>query len=218
MSAKIAGGHTARGENVALGITANGFAKPGRLLGKRIAEKNQALILTKALGTGVLFAAEMQKKSKAAWLDAAIESQLRSNQRAAEILREFNVRACTDVTGFGLAGHLLEMLKSTSLQAVLDVSKIQFLEGALQCSEKNIRSSLFTDNFLFSQHIENFVSTTATDLLFDPQTSGGLLAALPEDRAQACVLALRDAGDAAAAQIGIMVEKISDEQKAVRLR
>ncbi|MGF1491791.1 MAG: selenide, water dikinase SelD [Microcoleaceae cyanobacterium] len=123
-TAVLIGGHTTEGPELALGLTCNGLAKPEQLLCKAGLQPGQALILTKALGTGTLFAAEMQLQAKGRWIETAIQSMLQSNQAAAECLVRHQATACTDVTGFGLVGHLWEMLRASQMSAELNISAI----------------------------------------------------------------------------------------------
>jgi selenide,water dikinase len=205
--AVLVGGHSAEGSVAALALTCNGLIDPGRLLRKSGLRAGEALLLTKPLGTGVLFAAHMRLQAKAGWIDAALESMLLSNQAAAAILRDHGASACTDVTGFGLAGHLLEMLRGGDghLGAEIDGASVPALPGALDCLRSGLTSSLDAANrraLSFIAHAEDFAGNERLALLFDPQTSGGLLAGVPSERAADCVEALRAAGYVHAERIG----------------
>lgn len=204
-NAPLIGGHTTEGAELALGLTCNGIALPEQLWRKSDLKPGQALILTKALGTGTLFAADMQLKAKGRWIDAAIASMLLSNQTAVTCLRDQGATACTDVTGFGLLGHLLELAQASLVAVELDLSAVPILPGAKETTQQGILSSLYPQNFKASRWIENFseiANRPLLPLLFDPQTSGGLLAAVPLDRAGDCLGALRDAGYAESRLIG----------------
>jgi selenide,water dikinase len=214
MGAALYGGHTAEGNVLALGLTCNGLAKPGTTMEKATPEPGHALLLTKAIGTGTLFAAEMRLKARGRWIDAAIESMSLSNQRASEILRDHGASACTDVTGFGLAGHLLEMLKPSRATARLDIDSVPLLEGAVATSGGGILSSLHGQNSRAMHGLETpaaIVEHPTYPLLFDPQTSGGLLAMVPRDRADECIDALVKSGYPATVQIGTIGEKLPQD-------
>jgi selenide, water dikinase len=204
--AVLIGGHSAEGSVTALALTCNGLVDlsgPSRLLRKSGLRTGEALVLTKPLGVGVLFAAQMRLQAKAAWIDAAIDSMLLSNQSAAAILRQHGATACTDVTGFGLAGHLLEML--SGLGAQIDLAALPALPGALECLRGGFASSLAAANrsaLSSTTGAENVAAHDRLALLFDPQTSGGLLAGVPADHAAECLEALRTAGYAQVAKIG----------------
>lgn len=196
----LVGGHSTEGDECALGFSLEGEADEAGILRKNAIALDQALILTKPLGTGVLFAADMRRSAKGRWIDAALSQMQRSSGRASEILRAHGATGCTDVTGFGLAGHLLEMLKGTSLGAELDLAAIPFLDGALELAASGVRSTLHPANARAAGafDVPPDPRDPRTVLLFDPQTAGGLLASVPPERAAACVQALRDAGDRAA--------------------
>ena len=195
--AVLVGGHTTLGPELTFGLTCNGFGHPEQLLRKGGLQPGQALILTKALGTGALFAAAMRLRAKGRWLQGATESMLRSNQEAAAALRQHRASACTDVTGFGFLGHLLEMLQASRLGATLDLNALPVLPGAREVVCQGIVSSLQPENLQAEAAIANAAEVKRHPLyplLFDPQTSGGLLAGVPGDQAEWCVAVLRDRG------------------------
>ncbi len=203
--ATVIGGHTGEAGDVSLGFTVNGLADAGRLLAKGGLQPGDQLVLCKPLGTGVLFAAEMRLVAKGSWIDEAISSMCHSNARAASILAECGATACTDVTGFGLLGHLGEMLRASSTSAELRLSAIPALPGVFECFGSDIESSGAPKNM---QAAKSFglevasVQASQRGLLFDPQTCGGLLAGIPAASARQCVDALQQAGYDAAAVIG----------------
>ena len=203
--ATLVGGHTIEGVALAFGLACNGFAEPDRLLRKGGLQLGQALILTKAIGTGTLFAAQMRLQAKSQWIDEAIDSMLLSNQAAVACLLEHRATACTDITGFGLAGHLLEMVRASQVSVELDLAAIPWLRGALETVQRGIVSSLQPQNQQSAQAIENLVQVSSCPqfpLLFDPQTSGGLLASVPLDRADSCLATLKTRGYPASAIVG----------------
>jgi len=150
----------------------------------------------------------MQGLARAPWLQAAIASMRMSNAVASRVLREFGAGACTDVTGFGLTGHLLEMLRASGVGAVLWPDQLPALPGAVELAAHGVASTLAPENRRLLPGLEN---TPRAALLFDPQTSGGLLAGIAGDCAEACVAALRSQGIAATV-IGVV------EQGQVALR
>ena len=218
-STSLAGGHTSECPELALGFVINGLADQDSVLRKGGLKIGDALILTKALGTGVLFAAEMRLEAKGRWIDAAIESMLQSSQRAAEILRAHGASGCTDITGFGLAGHLAEMLEASGAAATLELESVPRLPGAAECLEAGVRSSLHPENRKIWDRVANGAGRPSHDafpLLFDPQTAGGLLAGIPEPNATDCVEALRAAGYEQAARIGTVHEALSGSLLSVK--
>jgi len=163
------------------------------------------LILTKPVGTGTLFAAHARLEARGRWIDAALASMCQSNRLAARCLREHGASACTDLTGFGLLGHLVEMTRPSEVDAELDLTAIPVLEGAEETSAAGILSSLQPANVRLRRALRNqqeAVSHPRYPLIFDPQTAGGLLAGVPADRAEACLAALRALGYGRAAAIG----------------
>ncbi len=201
----LVGGHTSEGAELALGFAVNGLIDRGRVLRKGGLVPGDALILTKPLGTGTLLAADMRGKARARWVMAAIAHMVHSNRAAATILQAHGVSAATDVTGFGLIGDLVEMVRASNVDAVLSLPAVPLLEGVRETMAMGIFSSLQPQNVRLRRAISNLEAASADPLypaLFDPQTAGGLLASIPAKCADACVLALRDAGYASAAVIG----------------
>ena len=161
----------------------------------------------------------MRGKAKARWVDGAIRSMLRSNQEGADTVRAFGARACTDVTGFGLLGHLVEMSKASTVDVHLDLNSVPLLEGAHATAAAGLLSSLQPQNVRLRRAITN-VDAVATDVrylvLFDPQTAGGLLAGVPGSRSDSCVARLRKLGYSNAAVIGV-VKPRSDRDEPIAI-
>jgi selenide,water dikinase len=202
----LVGGHTTTGPELVVGFAVWGFAASADAL-IRIggAAPGDQLILTKPLGTGVILQADMRGLARGEWVEAAAASMLRSNGSAARAMLARRPSAATDVTGFGLAGHLGEMLRASKGSAVLDLAAIPALPGAVALLGRGIRSTAHPENARARRAmlVEPDAARRATlDLLFDPQTSGGLLLAVPRERGPAMLNALRAAGDGAAAMIG----------------
>ena len=213
----LAGGHTSECPELALGFVVNGLGDHDNMLCKGGLRAGDELVLTKALGTGVLFAAEMRLEARGRWIDAAIESMLQSSQKASEILRAHGAAGCTDITGFGLAGHLAEMLEASDTSAVVDLDALPHLAGATECLGAGLRSSLHPENRKIWDRVANGgkPSSAAFPLLFDPQTAGGLLAGIPGENAAPCVEALHAAGYRQAARIGSIGKRRSGQLLAV---
>jgi selenide,water dikinase len=211
--ARLIGGHSAEASELALGFTINGEVAADRILRKGGLRPGDRLILTKPLGTGTLLAAAMRGEARAAWIEAALAAMQCPAARAAACLAAHGATACSDVTGFGLLGHLLEMLRASGTDAVLEPASVPALPGALSTLAAGIRSTLHPGNAAFAMVSDR----PEQQLLLDPQTAGGLLAGVPADRAEACVAALRDAGYAHAALIG-SVESHAGREPRVRLQ
>jgi len=154
----------------------------------------------------------MRAETKTAWLLAALDCMRRSNGAAARVLLAHGVTGCTDVSGFGLAGHLLEMLRASHVSAALWPEAVPALPGALELAARGIESSLAPENWRL---LGKVAVTAQTALLVDPQTSGGLLAGVAPDLAEACLAALYEAG-VEAAHIGWV--QLQDDQAASPLR
>ncbi|HET6466775.1 MAG TPA: selenide, water dikinase SelD, partial [Geminicoccaceae bacterium] len=201
----LIGGHTSAGAELALGFAVNGRADPDRLMRKVGMRPGDRLILTKPLGTGTLLAADMRLKAKGRWIEGALASMLQSNREAAACLQRHGATACTDVTGFGLLGHLLEMVRPSGVDAEIDLGAVPALEGAPEMAAAGILSSLQPQN-LRARHAVRYLDGVAGHalhpLLCDPQTAGGLLASVPEAGAAACAAELRGLGYDRAAVIG----------------
>jgi selenide,water dikinase len=203
----LVGGHTGEGRELALGFAVNGLIDENlaAVMRKGGMRPGDALILTKPIGTGTLFAALPLLKVRGRWIDAALDSMCVSNAAGAQILAKFGATACTDLTGFGLLGHLVEMTRPSGVDIELDLAALPVLEGAEETAAAGILSSLQPANVRLRRALANqaeMVTHPRYPLIFDPQTAGGLLASVPGGRAAACVAELRAAGYLHTAIIG----------------
>ncbi len=213
----IIGGHTSEGNELILGFTINGLIDAADLKRKGALDPGDALILTRPLGTGVLFAAAAARQTKGRNVQKALRRLTQSNAKAAEILIRHGAKALTDVTGFGLAGHLAEMIRPLGLEAHVTLAKVPFYDGAREAAANGILSSLEAGNVRAAAPVDPDSAvgkTPAFQLLFDPQTSGGLLAGLPKENVAAAIAELNAAGEADACQIGT----VEQAGKAARIR
>jgi selenide, water dikinase len=218
-NAALVGGHTAEGEDFFFGLTVNGVFT-GEVIPKRGGVAGDVLILSKAIGTGVLLVGDQLRITRGPWLRAAFDSMLESNREAAGIFREYDARSMTDITGFGLVGHLLEMVQESEFRARVDIESIPLLTGTLGLSDSGLRSTLYPENIRVESDITNlgdFQMHPRYPLLFDPQTSGGLLAMIPEENAEACLAAFADSGNIAATKIGL-IEKTTGRPSTIVLQ
>ena len=211
--AALVGGHTSEGAEVQLGLSVSGSIDPDGILRKGGLRPGDRLVLTKPIGTGTLLAADMRGKARARWVDGAIRAMLQSNRDAAGAVRAHGGRSCTDVTGFGLLGHLVEMTKASGVDARVALGRVPILDGAEDTASQGFLSSLQPQNVRLRRAVAN-VETAGTDplypLLFDPQTSGGLLAGVPAGEADACIGRLHALGYTHAAVIGMVAERDDD--------
>jgi selenide, water dikinase len=177
----LAGGHTIRDPEPKYGLAVTGAAHPDRLLRKGAAEPGDVLLFTKRLGTGLLVSGRRQGRTVAADFEAAIDQMRTLNRPAAEALVATGVRAATDVTGFGLLGHGLEMARGSSTRFVFESSALPLLDGALELARAGVETGGAAHNRRFvasALEVGPEVSMELVTLAHDPQTSGGLLAAV----------------------------------------
>ncbi len=203
--ARLVGGTFAEALEASLGFAVTGLLDPRLAWRKSGLRDGDALVLTKPLGTGVLLAGHMRGLTASRWLLAALESMRHSNGEAVHVLQAHGVTACTEVGGFGLGGHLMEMLRASAVAATIRLGAVPLLPGAAELAERGVRSTLAAANRIaLSAALGEVEAATAKsrndrcvgviDLLADPQTSGGLLAGVPPERAERCVAALSAAG------------------------
>jgi selenide,water dikinase len=193
----LAGGHTIRDPEPKYGLAVIGVAHPDRLLRKGGAESGDVLLLTKPLGTGLLVSGRRQGRTSDVHLDAAIAGMRTLNQTASAVLVRHRVRGATDVTGFGLLGHGLEMARASSSRFVFDAAALPSLDGALELARAGIETGGAGHNRRFTAPSLEVAPGVAPELValgHDPQTSGGLLAAVPATAAEAVQADLAAAG------------------------
>ena len=204
--ASLVGGHTSEASELALGFSINGLADRNKILRKGGMKPGDHLILTKPLGTGTLFAADMRGDAKGRWIEDALASMVKSNRIGSEVLYECGATACTDVTGFGLLGHLVEMARPSEVDVELDLNSLPLLDGALDCIRNGIFSSLQPQNVRLRRAIrgdsKDGRNSELLPLIFDPQTAGGLLATVPEAEVNKCLDVLHESGYPEAEIIG----------------
>jgi len=218
----LVGGHTGEGRELALGFAVNGVIDEAlaSVLRKGGMRPGDVLILTKPIGTGTLFAAHARLAARGRWIDAALASMIQSNRLGAQCLLQHGATACTDLTGFGLLGHLVEMTRPSAVDAEIELSALPVLEGAEETAAAGILSSLQPANVRLRRALRNqeeMVKDPRYPLLFDPQTAGGLLASVPPGRADACLQALRALGYRHAAAIGRILPQ-GEEPEPILLR
>ncbi len=216
----LAGGHSGEGESLAFGLAVTGRPGPEGLLRKGGLRPGDRLVLTKPIGTGVIFAADMRADARAAWVGAALETMQRSNREAARILRAHGATGATDVTGFGIAGHLVEMAQAAGATLVLDLAALPLLPGAATLARSGYASTLVPENRILEGRLlsSDPLPPEALALLFDPQTAGGLVAGIPADRVEGCLEALHAMGYPQAACIGEVMTALPEEAGSIRLR
>ena len=203
--AVLAGGHTTDDEEPKFGLSVTGLVHPERYWRNVGARPGDALVLTKPIGSGVLFNGNLKGWVSEGALAACVESLTTLNRAAAERLARFEVHAATDVTGFGLAGHAFEMAGGSGVALHIDAAAVPVYDEALDMYRRGVSTGVNRANRELVEASTRFAPDLPEEwraLAVDPQTSGGLLAALPADQAGEAVAALVDGGAAAAAVVG----------------
>jgi len=213
----VVGGHSIRDEETKFGYSVTGIIHPKKVLTNAGATPGDTLLLTKALGTGVISTAIKKGKAQPAWIDAAVRSMTTLNKKAAEVItshvgtdavvrpaerssaaiQRFAVHAMTDVTGFGLIGHAREMVLASEVSISISAGSIPLLEGALDCVRAGHVPGGLKNNRDFAECLVEYEDGVPDDiraLLFDPQTAGGLLISVAADDAVRLTQALTAAG------------------------
>ncbi len=203
----LVGGHTGEGKELALGFAVNGLIPEAMntVMRKGGMMPGNVVLLTKPMGTGTLFAAHAKLAARGRWIDAALKSMVTSNSKGATCLVEHGATSCTDLTGFGLLGHLIEMTRPSGVDVELKMSSLPILDGAEETAAAGILSSLQPANVRLRRAVRdqaNWIKHPRYALLFDPQTAGGLLATVPAENAEACIKALKALGYPQTAAIG----------------
>jgi len=214
----VIGGHSIRDEETKFGYSVTGMVHPKKVLANKGAKPGDALLLTKALGTGVISTAIKKGKAEPAWIDAAVRSMTTLNKRAAEVITGhvgrdafvrpeersselFAVHAMTDITGFGLIGHARELALASEVSISISAERVPLIEGALECVRAGYVPAGLKNNREFAECIVEYddIAEDMRALLFDPQTAGGLLISTPDG--ERLVRALNDSG-VPAVQVG----------------
>lgn len=190
----ILGGHTVNDPELKYGLAVMGLIDPRRVVRNAGARAGDVLVLTKAIGTGVLATALKKRALSPERTKALVDSMTQLNRDASELMVEYDAHACTDVTGYGLVGHAHEMAEASGVTIVLRAASVPWLDGAPEAAQEGYLTGggNATRRFLQDQvRIAPSVGETMTSLLFDAQTSGGLLIAVAPDRAQSLLSELR---------------------------
>jgi selenide,water dikinase len=207
--ASLAGGHSVDDLEPKYGLAVTGVVSPNRVLTNTGVRPGDALVLTKPLGTGVLFNACRSKKLPWAEMEAVLPQVAALNRTAIEIALDFDIHACTDITGFGILGHTLEMAQGSGVSIELVFGNLPFYPNALEMYRKGeTTGSNPANRKLVQERLDLAVrlSSEQEEILFDPQTSGGLLLSLPAEQADGLVEALQAAGVSAARRVGKALE------------
>lgn len=195
--AALVGGHSVDDKELKYGLSVTGIVHPSNIIRNSGLREGDAIVLTKPLGTGIIATALKAGMAEGPSVEAFQNSMAMLNKTAAEVMRQFPVHACTDVTGFGLAGHLKEMIGNDAVEVVIDVHALPVLPGALEYAAMGLNPGGLYRNRDYVGKQLSFTSPRKPeegDIVFDPQTSGGLLIALQEGVAIELVAALKEQG------------------------
>jgi selenide,water dikinase len=202
----VIGGHSVRDQEIKFGYAVTGFIHPDRILTNSAARINDALILTKPLGTGVISTAIKRGQAERAWIEAATKAMTTLNAKVAEVISTwgFGVHSATDITGFGLIGHARGMAMGSGVSLRIDWASVPVLEGAKECVRAGCIPGGLNANRDFAESVvcyEQAVPEDIKTILFDPQTAGGLLLSVARESAAELVETL-EASDVLAIEIG----------------
>jgi selenide, water dikinase len=205
----LIGGHSIEDKEIKYGLSVTGVIRPERVLAKKNLRRGDRLVLTKPLGTGIVNTAIKADMVSEHLLEKVTRLMAELNRDAARIMADFDISACTDVTGFGLLGHLAEMVNGSGCSARIDSGQMPAISEALEFAAMGFIPAGAYKNREFREQMIIFaelVPRTLQDLMYDPQTSGGLLISVSEVHCAALVSALKDGGIDDAVQIGDIVD------------
>jgi len=213
----LVGGHTIEDQEIKYGLSVTGIVHPDKILSNAKAVVGDKLVLTKPLGTGIISTALKAGMASEKAVKEMVESMIALNQKASERMKTFGAHACTDITGFGFIGHVLEMVTASRIGMVIDSKKIPLLSGVMEYAGLGlIPGGTYSNRRFYSCRVEvdSSVSNLLMDILYDPQTSGGLLISLPPGQAGALVEALEKEDGVHSSIIG---EVVSEPEGKIRI-
>ncbi len=205
----LVGGHSVEDDELKYGLSVSGLVHPERMMTNSALQPGNRLILTKAIGTGIVATALKAQLASASAVDAMVRSLCTINKKASEVASRFDVKACTDVTGFGLAGHLVEMARAGKCKLRVHAQSVPILEGAIEGASMGLNPGGGHSNRKFFSSwitLDSGISAEIADLMFDPQTSGGLVLGVPAERVRDLLDALTAEGVEPVAEIGEVLE------------
>jgi len=225
----LIGGHTAESTTLSLGFVVNGFRQPHDFSNQQAVNEGDHLVLTKPIGSGVMLAGLMQAMASGVDVQQVVACMQQSNRVAASVLYQCGAKAVTDVTGFGLLGHLHRLLAATDAGATIQVRDVPVFDGAIALAERAVRSTLLEQNQRVLEHVtwegvdNDLIALSKTtapynsdevlqqvswlNLLCDPQTSGGLLGIVPASQSKNSLKKLHDSGYEVASVVGTVVNQ-----------
>jgi selenide,water dikinase len=206
--ALLVGGHSIDDEEPKYGVSVTGFVELEKIKGNNNAQTGDLLILTKPIGLGVINTAIKGQMAEPQQIEVAVSVMTELNKTASEIMHKYNVHSCTDVTGFGLGGHSLEMAKASEKSLYIQTSDVPLIEGAEDLmSFGMIPAGTYRNKAFYSQDCEILVEDDVLNLIFDPQTSGGLLISVAPEDAEALLEELHSSLNTPCNIVGKVIEK-----------
>ena len=213
----LAGGHSIQDDEPKYGLSVTGFVNPNKIFKNYGSNPGDIIILTKQIGSGLINTAIKAEMAEQSHIDEVVTVMTSLNKKAKEVIENHNISACTDITGFGLAGHAMEMASSSKVTFEIDVQKVPYIDGALDFAKMGLvpagtyNNKDYISNDVNSENIEEYF----IDVLYDPQTSGGLLITLPENEVENIMKDFEDKNmDTKVAIIGRVIEK---QEKSINL-
>jgi selenide,water dikinase len=205
----LVGGHSVRNSELKYGLSVTGVVHPKKVITKSTAEVGDRLILTKPLGTGILTTALKAGLLQAETKTRLTEQMVRLNNMAAKAMVDIGVNACTDITGFGLLGHTCEMAENSQVAIEIFINKVPFLPEALEFARMGLvpEGMYANQEFRLDMVKSNNVDEDLLSIIYDPQTSGGLLISVSAEKAEVLLARIQQDGDKEAAIIGQVVDK-----------
>ena len=214
----LAGGHSIQDDEPKYGLSVTGFVNPNKIFKNYGSQPGDVIIITKQVGSGLIntaIKAEMAEKSQ---IDEVVAVMTSLNKKAKEVIENYPISACTDITGFGLAGHAMEMAASSKVTFEIDVNKVPYIDGALEMAKMGlVPAGTYNNKDYISGDVEDCnIEECYLDLMYDPQTSGGLLITLPESEVENIMKDFENKNmDTKVAVIGRVLEK---QEKSIVLK
>lgn len=214
----LAGGHTIQDDEPKYGLSVTGFVNPTKIFKNYGSKPGDIIIVTKQIGSGLIntaIKADMAKKSQ---IDEVVTVMTSLNKKAKEVIENYNISACTDITGFGLIGHAMEMASNSNATFEIDVQKVPYIDGSIEFAKMGlVPKGTYNNKDYVSKDVNNEnIEECFLDVLYDPQTSGGLLITLPETEVENIMKDFKDKNmDTQVAVIGKVLEK---QDKSINLR
>ncbi len=213
----LAGGHSIQDDEPKYGLSVTGFVNPNKIFKNYGSNTGDVIILTKQIGSGLINTAIKAEMAEQSQIDEVVQVMTSLNKKAKEVIENYNISACTDVTGFGLVGHAMEMASSSDVTFEINVDQIPYIYGAVEFAKMGlVPAGTYSNKDYVSNNVDsNGVEECLIDLVYDPQTSGGLLITLPKEEVENIMKDFEDKKmDTKVKIIGQVIEK---QEKCINL-